>query len=190
MKIFEIIFYISIIVWLCPLFRQYRTKYFYFFLVLGLTDVVVFILIKLFHINPQLIYPFSGVLLVCSLIELNKIKITLLFFITGLLIYLCWKFDLRLLVVLYSVFSFVSLLIILYHFLQFVVSKNAISIFFVFFIAYEFSLVLKNIVVFTNLIEGAILFYVTTLFEIAFGIIFTFVNVNTKVYKLPIKDIE
>jgi hypothetical protein len=187
---FWIIIGISTIIWILPLFKQYRTEYFYFFLVLSLSDVVVIPVSILFYITPQIIYPILGAFLVLSLLEINRIKIALLFLITGLTIFLCWKFNIRLLHILYSLYNFAILLIILYQFMQHLLAKNVVSIFFVFLIAYEFSLVLKNIVIFTNLVEGAALFYVTTTFEIIFGIIFAFVNVNTKVYKLPVKDIE
>jgi len=193
MNIYYIIAYISIFIWLFPPIRQYKTEYFYFFLILALTDVVVFLLIKLiklFPTNPQTIYLFSAVLLILSLVKLDKIKAAFLFCLVGIIIFICNKYDAKLMLVLYALINFAILLIILYKFIQYLMNNNSISIFFVFLISYELSLVLKNIVAFTDLLQGVTLFSITTLFEIAFGIIFTFVNVNTKVYKLPVKDIE
>jgi hypothetical protein len=190
MSIYWIVAYISIAIWIFPPFKQLKTEYFYFFLVLALTDVIAFLFTRFLHINPQLTYLFSALFLVISLVKLNKIKIVLLSSLVSILIFICSKNDSKLLFVLYALFSFAILLIILYQFMQYLINKNSISIFFVFLIAYELSLVLKNIVYYTNLIQGVTLFSITTLFEIVFGIIFTFVNINTKVYKLPVKDIE
>ena len=190
MNIFWIVILVSAVVWLLPLFKQFRTEYFHFFLVLSLSDVVVIPIAVLFRINPQIMYPIFAALLILSLKKIKKMQITLLFIITGVLIFLCLKLDPRLLYILYSFYSSAILLIILYQFLQYIMSNNSVSIFFIFLIAYELSLVLKNIVVYTNILQGVTLFSITTFFEIGFGIIFTFVNVNTKVYKLPVKDIE
>jgi len=190
MIIYLYIAYISIIIWLLPPIKQYKTEYFFFFLVLALSDVITLVFSLLFHLNTQIMYAFSTAFLIVSLVRLDKIKIALLFIATGLLTILCWIYNSKLLFVLYAMFSFIILLIITFQFLQNLILKNSISIFFVFLIAYEFSLLLKNIVIVTNIIQGLTLFFVTTTFEIVFGIIFTFVNINTKVYKLPVKDIE
>jgi hypothetical protein len=78
----------------------------------------------------------------------------------------------------------IILIIVFNDLLKFVFENDAISIFFLFLLTYVFSNVLKNIVVYTDLVNGIVLFYITTFFQIFFGIMFSFVNVKTKVFSL------
>ena len=56
MEISTIILYFSAIAWIFPIFRQYRCNLFYFFLILGLSDPITIILLKLFHLVPGYIF--------------------------------------------------------------------------------------------------------------------------------------
>ena len=187
MEIPYIVFLVTVLVWLIPPFKQYKTRYFYFFLILALMDPISFVIMKSFHIVPQAISPVIAVLLIYSLIK-NEYKNALIIIAVMLLlivIELILKNDL--LSLLNSIIHLMILGIIIINFLKYILEKNAVSIFFIFLISYELSSILKNIVYATDIMEGIVLFYITTFFQIFFGIIFSFVNINTKVFPISKK---
>lgn len=158
--------------------------YFYFFLVLCLTDPVIYIIGLLTHIKGQLVFPFFSLLLMYSILKINKWN-TIMVVILSVVITLIVLNSSLVLITYLTAFLHVFILIIVFNdFSKFILEKNAISIFFLFLIAYELSNVLKTIIAYADLLDGYVLFYVTGFFQIFFGIIFSFVNVNTKVIPL------
>jgi hypothetical protein len=55
MSLTIIILYVSTIAWVFPIFRQYRSNLFYFFLFLGICDPLTFVALKLFYIRNELV---------------------------------------------------------------------------------------------------------------------------------------
>ena len=62
-----VIFYFSVFVWLLPLFKQFRTEYFYFFLVLAILDPVKLLVFMMGDYSPVDISILLLILLVTSL---------------------------------------------------------------------------------------------------------------------------
>ena len=139
-----LIAYSNTFVWLIPPFRQYRTKYFYFFLVLALMDPVVLIFWRLLLINPQLISPVVALFLIFSLFPISSKNILLTFFSCLVLILGEPYLNNTQILLLNALIHIVVLVIIINHFLKFTAEKNSISLFYIFVISYELSTILKN----------------------------------------------
>ena len=102
MSIPYIIAYTNVFIWLIPPFRQYRTKFFYFFLILGLTDPVIFIFWRLFEISPRIIYPLSALFLILTLLKYDYKKIIAVLFFAFMLILFDSKLNDKQLDIFYS----------------------------------------------------------------------------------------
>jgi hypothetical protein len=184
MTIPYIIFYLTLFIWLFPVFKQYRTPYFYTFLIYGLNSIVSFVAIHLVPIKNQLINPIFTMLIIFSLIQKSRKNIIIILISTTILIAVEFKIHDHYSLLINAVLHSVILFIILLHFTKAITEENIINLFLVLFIAYEISHVLKNLVVFSDLVNGIVLFYITTFFQIFFGVMFIFININTKKYSL------
>lgn len=182
-----IIYYISVIVWLFPPLRQYRTKYFSFFLILALSDPFSSFFYHLLKIYPIRIYLIITFLLIVSVTYKNKSVRQIVLFaviLAGLVItdfYLkaAYIYDLNIFLSGILVFLFVKETILSFN-------KNlTINLFYLVLTLYEISVVLKFLfnIYLTN--KGIVYFYTTTAFEILIGIFFIFYNVlNSPNFKL------
>jgi len=177
MQLIIIIAFASVFVWLIIPLRQFRTRFFPFFLVLGLLDPAAFISGRIIHYNLDILYLFGCVILLyLALLEIRtKIKVWLVILFTAA----------ALIVVLYyinsiSILQIIIHLIILVYFLKILVvyySENRkLLLFHLFLFAYEFSLVLKFFMVYHELEIGPAYYYLTTGFQIFIGIFFLLFN--------------
>ncbi len=184
-----LIIYADIFFWLLPPFRQYSTKYFYYFLVMGLTDPIGILIFKLFHLNAGYFYIFSNILLVYSIFFEKKNVINFLFtIIIGSVTYAT-------LVIFKSSFTVNNIIIIITHIIIFskvlkdfiveIFNSSKVNIFYLFFILYMLSLIIKLLFYITEVKTGYLYFYLTGMFELLMAVYFTFFNVkNSKIIQL------
>ena len=177
-------------IWLIPPFRQYRTKYFLFFLLIAVSDPLAITLWKSFQIIPSLVYLIMNLFLLCSLLKIHYLKIVSAISLTIILILFQNVFKHAQIDLLNTFMNIIILVVIISDFLRYIVENDAISLFYVFLISWELSMVLKYLVSKTDLIQGPVLFYITTFFQIFFGIIFSFVNINSKSFPISKKIIS
>jgi hypothetical protein len=177
MQILKIIGLASVFVWLLIPIRQFRTRFFLFFLVLGLLDPIALLWGMLLHYNIDAPYLFGTVLLFyLALFEVKKeIKIGLsLVLISATFIIVFYSISTS------SIFQIIIHFIIFIYFLKVLVvyfSENRkLLLFHLFLVAYEFSLLLKFFVFYHELEIGLVYFYLTTGIQIIIGIFFLFVN--------------
>lgn len=180
---------VSTLIWLFPPLRQYGSKYFLFFILIAIQDPIAFILWKLLQISPSFVYPTAKLFFICSLLMINRIKIVSTIIFSIMFMFILPQLNTLQINLLNSIMNVVILIIIINDFVIYIVEHNAISLFYIFLITHVISLVLKFIIVVTDISQGLILFYITTFFQIFFGIIFSFVNVNTKVFPITKKGI-
>jgi hypothetical protein len=177
MEIIKFITYALAIIWLLVPIKQYRTRFFYFFLILGLLDPITITLYKFLSFRSLELYLVGAVLLIYpALFDVMK-----------------WKR-----IVLISIFAFVSILtvifsptnvtmvhlaihsILLIQFLKVLMkyfSENRSLIWFhIILIVYEVSLLLKFFIFMTESEIGPVYFYATTSLQIIIGLFFLFVN--------------
>ena len=190
MQILVIVAYISTLVWLIPPFKQYKTKYFAFFLVIAISEVAVIILWKIFQIKPQIISSIASLFLIYSFFNTNYKKTIITAGLAVVLLFVEQMLSDRQLLVVISLSHIIICVIIINDFLKYILKKNAISLFFIFLITYEISIILKNIIFLTDIKQNIILFSTTTFFQIFFGIVFSFININSKVFPISKKVIS
>lgn len=179
----ELLLYSSLIVWIFPAFRQYRGRFFLFFLVIACGDPIMFALVILFNFNlgpvaPLIISFFMTISIVYIVSEkvLTKIFIgvfglfiLLPFIITSYKVY-------YILIVVLHVFIFYKILI---FFVKKNIDEKSINLFYLIILLYE----LLNIFKVSNLVIGitnAYEFHVlTTIFQVALGLYFSIFRENS-----------
>lgn len=193
MRIESIITYISAIVWLFPPIRQYKTKYFLFFLILALKNSFNEAALHMNFSNPLTIDLIAAYLILASLVW-RKISLkSLIIFLTGLLLLIIAGNYLTL-------FGIVSLKVILSSILVFIFSKDTIlsfhktakiNLFYLMLTFYEITIVIKFIDYITFAKIGVIYFNITTAFELLIGVFFIIYNsANSPSFKLFRSGIE
>jgi len=75
-------------------------------------------------------------------------------------------------------------LIIVFEFMLYIEKQKALNLFYIILIAYELSVIYKLVARTLDLNNGVILFYLTSFVEIIFGILFAFININTKDFRI------
>ena len=122
-------------IWFLPPFKQYGTKYFYFFLVLCFTDPIIYLIVSLTHIKGQLITPFISLLMIYCLLEFKKKNTVTIVLILFSIIFIEFIINAKQILLVNALIHIFILIIIINDFLKHFYEKNAISIFFLILIA-------------------------------------------------------
>jgi hypothetical protein len=191
MHLAVIIVYISTIVWILPIFRQYNTRIFYFFLILGLSDPANIISVSLFTHKTGLVYCIAALLLFYSLNlrEHSRLKFTYTDFLL-IILFVSAIFllnDLNYLILCIH-------LIILVRFIQKVVidvhQKGEANVFYLMLILYETTVIVKIVVFLFGSNVGVLFFYITLAFQILIGIFFTLFKENNPFLNLKLTTVN
>ena len=167
------------IVWLLIPFRQIRTNYFYFFLVLAVYSAF-FLLDHILLIHPAKVYFGQGLFLIISLYNFRKIPYYIPFLLIILIIsiilpiWLSIETIIPFLVVEHVIFFFIILKRTVLYSYQF----KKLNIFHFVLLLFGITAITRFIVVLNNLRTGVIFFYITAAFGIFIGIFFLFYNEN------------
>ena len=176
----QILYFGSIGVWLIPPFRQFRGKYFYFFLILALMDPISIGFRLLFKQPiPLGVYSFSTYFLLLSLFSFETYKKHLMLLIsvsllTFLLIFFGFNHSQNLLAIV--LFHFGIFFIILKKFITTYTLDGHIKVFYLFFIFYELTIIIKFFNVFFGFADATAFYYITTIAQIIFGLFFSIVR--------------
>lgn len=187
MYLAKIIINVSILIWLLPPFRQLKGGYFFYFLILGYSDPLALLLLKLLKLEIIYTHLVMGLFLLLAVMFYNKtIKtkwmiLLIAFCIIGVSV---GNRNFRYLsLILFHLLIFVQLLVpsIKEYFL-----KHRINLYFTLFLLYELLIILSTTGFAFNYTSGVYFFYLSLAFEMLIGIFFTFYNlVNTPLFKLP-----
>lgn len=180
--LFRIIMYMTIIFWLLPPIKQYKTNLFGYFFVLALTDPIGLILGKIFLFQPYLFYCFSGIVLLFVTSDFNKVtKKTLIFYIV--LLFLAYyssnspsKYTFYFIIFIH----FLILLIFTKRTLLFAVDTNQLNFFHLVLLFYEVSIIFKMLSVVENFSSGIYYYAISNIFQVIIAIFFTIFNENDK----------
>ena len=171
------IFYLSILIWLLPPFRQYKTFFFSYFLVLGIADILVFFTTKFFEISSYDFYVIVSFCLFIALQEIEYLKKKKMMFIGLGLIVICLSFfriEKNPYIFLIAFLHLVIIFRILYLFVMVAAEKQVINFFYLVLAFYEFTILLKFLnFLFPLNVEAQTYFYITTGFELLVGIFYT-----------------
>ncbi len=191
-NILHAIIYTDIFFWLFPPFRQYSTKYFHYFLIMALADPIANIIYYFFKLNADYPYAFLNFLLAYVII-VDKKNFTNLLFAVALDI-----ISLAVLVFFKSSFMVNNIVLITYHiiifykllkdFIVITFSSSKLNLFYIFFILFELSLIIKFLFYITVVKTGYLYFYLTSIFELLLAVYFSFYNVNNS-KKIELKSI-
>jgi hypothetical protein len=182
-----ILLFTSILIWLFPPFRQYKTQYFLFFLILALADPVMFLLLKLLSVEVTRTNLIITFFMILSLIDSNKLKKGWIFVFLFLLILLtaASRLPLKEVYQLKIILSCIILFFIVKDSLLYLNKHQTINLFYLVLILYEITIVIKFIYTASRTHTGSIYFYTTGFFEIFIGIFFCFYNMkNSPEYRL------
>ena len=168
---------VSNIVWMLIPFRQVRTNYFFFFVVLAVYSAF-FLLDHILLIHPAKFYFGQGVFLIISLYNFRKIPYYILFLIIILIISIMLPIWL-------SIATIIPCLLVEHIIIFFIILKRTIlysyqskklNVFHFVLLLFGITAITRFIVVLKNLRTGVIFFYITAAFGILIGIFFLFYN--------------
>lgn len=173
--------YISLFVWLLPPLKQFRGRFFYYFLLQAISDPLVLILF-MFKIPNLPIYLVKNLLLILLLWKPNEAVKKLLYVIPFLiLVYITAS------MIHYTIINFIiaaAHVFILYFIFKLatadVIDLNKLKVFYIVIILYELSAILKHLFIIYSIHTGSVYYYLTTAFEILLGLFFFFIREDDK----------
>lgn len=177
MIIAKLITYLSTFVWIFPPLRQFRGRFFYYFLILGLSDPVAMVL---YYFNLEWSIPlfviFSAGLLL-SLPQQNK-YLRLPYLIPALVLFISAVYFLQVsdLIILLGIIHMIIIYVLFKYTINYVYKNRRIQVFHLLLLSYEISLLLKFINLIFELQAGIVNYNFITGFQILLGIMFCFIR--------------
>ena len=174
MTVYQIILTLNIFVWFFPPIKQYGGKYFYYFLILALSDPLNIAIRQVFHFTFYL-HLILDLFLILSLFDFRMLKnipfvILLILFSVGANIFLTPDSV----AVLMIICDLIILTIFLKRAVLYLRDYGNINLFFFVLILYETSTISKYLILLFELPVKIIYFNLTTAFEILIALYFTF----------------
>jgi len=173
---FLTIYYCSIFFWLLPPIRQYRRKYFYYFLILALSDPFNLLYVKLIGFPLFITYSTAGFLLLFSITypaTKNNIKKTIFIQLPLMLILILGTIYFHSLLYLVLISHFLILLIFIRSLILPIYLRDQINFFYVALVFYELSIVVNIAMVLGESEIKVLMFYITISFQFLLAIFFT-----------------
>lgn len=171
-----ILYLIAIFIWLFPPIMQYGERYFYFFLILAISDLIVLTSIKFRIIDASYIYIFINYFAYLTILSKRVLNKYWYIFLILFLIAVTYVFSYNNLLIRNLIFITISIFIflkILFSFITEVVTTKIIKIFLTVFLLYELTVIIKFVNLIIGLTNAFSYFLVTTIFEILFGLFFS-----------------
>jgi hypothetical protein len=189
MKIPLILIYISIILWIFPIIKQYKTEYFLFFLILAIADPIKLLLYLFFHLGSQRFSWITALFLITSLITKARTKLTLFTVsLIAITISFLYKIDITVMMLISCLLHIVILgIIILNLFNRFVITET-LNLFLCLLILYESLNVMKYLAYLSSYDAGAFSWFVGGVSQYLFALLFTFINISTKEFHFISKN--
>ncbi len=173
MIITNVIISISMVVWFLTIFRQKNSSFFLFFLILGLSDPLNLLGLKIFGITNGVIYTIACIIFYFVFRFNNVRSFKLKYF--DYIIFLVFLYVVITLEYVYYFYLGVHLFI-LSKFIQRIITdlhlRDEFSIYFLILVFYQLSALLKIIVFLSGTASGLYLFFITLAFQILIAIFF------------------
>ena len=182
--------YASMIVWILPLFRQYKTRLFYYFLILGLADPVAIVFFYLFNIDTLFIHSIVGILLFYFVDferkTILKDRVINLVIIAGFITAL---FTLSNLILLIIICHFLILLKFIKHIIIGLYEQGEVNTFYLILVFYELTILVNLIAIIGKTDLGYLLHYLTVLFDVLVAVFFTILRSDSKRLVFSLKPV-
>lgn len=175
-------------VWLLPPIRNRGTEFFYLFLVYAVSDPIKIFAFYVFNVNAYILVIILNSLLITSLLKskLNQIVLTAVSVIITM-VFVSFNAPKFLYELVSTILHFALAIILLIKLTDRMALNKSLNLFLMLLLTYEVITVLKRIYQIIDPLYGNMSFYLGTIFQIMLGIMFVFINVNTKNIKL-VKD--
>jgi hypothetical protein len=182
MQIVFYILYLSMLVWIIPPFRQFKEGYFFYFLILAVSDPLIGVLNYAFKVHAHTIHITAGLLLIYSVQYYKQNRsfkfnhknfffalVTLFAVVNGNIVFIK------------TVLLLIHLMLF-YYFLQLLLNnakeEEEIKIYHIVLLFYEASIILKVLNLIIGTATGIVYFYITTAFGMLVAIFFIIYNLK------------
>ena len=180
MTINNVIVTISILIWLLPPIRQFRGGYFFFFLILAISDPLNLIITEFSNIHPLYLHLIISVLLVFSLYNFQFFKKNwIIALIITAFLSIIFFFSLQVIIITMAIIHLILIAIFLNRATIYLQNFQIINLFFLILILYEASIISKVMVLLFNFSIGRIYYDLTSFFQILVGLYFTFLTLES-----------
>ena len=168
------IIYISTIAWIFPIFRQFRCNLFYFFLLLGLSEPLSTVAVKVFYLRPEIIQVIIAPILFYTInidrqkkFIINKLDI-FIFVLSYVLFFLIKNYNITLLII----YTFILIRVIFKNIIELHLHQK-INIVHLVLAFYMISSVASLIIYLNGDHTGIVLFYINLAFQTLIAIFFS-----------------
>ena len=193
MNIAILITILNDLIWIFPIFRNWRTKFSYYFLILGITDPIAMLFAFVFHISIFKIYVVDSLLLIPAIFNFRLSKkhnfaaMAVYFLILSVIIFIKINQDTNAFLLM-MILHIIVFLIFLKLFLEDTKGKNSFKLFYIILLLYEATLVLKFIIIMALTMDALALLFISTVFTCLIAVFFIIYNEeNSPVVKLKSK---
>lgn len=178
------------LVWLIPPFKQYKTKYFYYFLCSALSGPLFVLISYLFKININYFNPAFYMLLLSSIVDKKHLLVTLP--TSALLAVVMPGLHLSN-VPLFGISFIIALMVFLkmvLSLLELFIKTQLVNLFLILLLLNFSTSLFKILAVVLNFEQGIISYHIGAFVQLFFGVAFWFIDINTKSFKVPLKGFE
>ena len=155
---------ISIVIWIIPPFKQFKSKYFYYFGILALTGVVSYFFKVIIHVQSNLPLILSAFLVIVALQNTsfrkryNRYQLPVMFLILTIIAFINHRmFEIYILTFL----QIIILFYILYHFFYHIIRTKELNMFFITLVLFQTLNVFEYINIVALEYDSAFYFVVT-----------------------------
>lgn len=177
LELSKILFFSSFIIWLVPPIRQYNNRFFNYFLLLAISDIISLFFIYLMNVNLSgIIFSTTSILIILSLLEKDTVKRYYVIFIIIIVINIVINIvhsTIKLYMSIVIVNYLIITLIILKKFILEYVEAKRINLFLVILIFYMSTSLIKIFNILIGFADATAFFIITTIAQIAFGLFFS-----------------
>lgn len=181
---------LSVFVWILPWLRQYKTEYFLYFVVLAVAGTGGYVLGMLTDITSNHFYPAAFLFMLYSLSTHSKKNLILAAAFISLVAFPLIKPGNGWLMGIPALINLVMLVIMLGRIVADLSDKREVNLFKVLLFVYISIDLMKQFVYAVMVAPGYWYYKIGVAAQILLGIAFCFINVNTKVFKLQMKELE
>jgi len=177
---FVYVLYLSMFIWMLPPFKQYGTKYFVYFVLMAVSDPLAILTAKYTDITVMQFFLFIMGVQLSSILNKKRIKVSVILSLVINSLIVNFTSNIIIIQSIGGIYL-IAILFVLVTEQYFYYERKSINLFLSFMILN----VLINIIrYFSTVISptwGITTFYMGVIVQIIFGLLFTFINIKTKI---------
>lgn len=184
---------ISRILWLIPPIRQYKSKFFYFFLFMAVTEPTTYIIRNVFHSRSNINMVITSLCVLFSLFGYKTLKKYIFFVLSFSILVLLLNFTQPVEMTDLSIMMFVQIsifIILLKRTITQVIYDKKINLFYIVLLLYTFIQITKMLNVILYFADALYYFVLTTIVDYFFAVFFMIFREDSKQIIFPLKSLE